>query len=383
VSAQTNLQWTAVWGCSPSISRIAPARYARNITLRYAVRTLLDGSRIRLRLNNYGSQEEAVITRVTIAPCHENGEWKSETALTVTFGGEECCRMGGGGFILSDPVDLPVCRGDDLAVSLYLGEMIPLASGTEISGVLTRLWFSEGDASLCAQMPPVHTMSAETCFFLDTVEVLADARSRALVCFGDSITAQGWPDQLALRLAKEERMDLSVVRRGIGGSRVFHAYQNVAHRCYGPDGFDRFEREIAAAGADRVVVLHGINDLMHPNGTPFRPWSDLPTEQEMIEGLRFYIRKAHEHGMKICLGTCVTFKGWHTWNEERERRRQAVNEWIRTQKEADCVADFDAATRSAEDPQMRDPACDSGDHVHPSTEGARRMAACVPESFLL
>ena len=381
--AQMNLQWAAVWGCSPSISRIAPARYAKDITLRCAVRTLLDGSRIRLRLNNYGANEEAVITRVTVAPCDEKGVWKTDAALTLTFDGREKCVMPAGGSALSDPVDMILSRGDDVAVSLYLGEFAPLATGTEISGPLTRQWFCEGDGSLCAEMPLVHTMHTETCFFLDTVEVLTDASNRGIVCFGDSITAQSWPDQLALRLTEENRTGLSVVRRGIGGSRVFHAYPNVQHRCYGPDGFARFEREINVPAADRVVVLHGINDLMHPNGTTFRPWSDFPTAEEMIDGLRFYIRKAHEQGKKICLGTIMTFKGWQTWNEEREARRQAVNAWIRTQTESDAVADFDAATRSAEDPQMRDSACDCGDHVHPSLEGARRMAQCVPETFLL
>ena len=72
-----------------------------------------------------------------------------------------------------------------------------------------------------------------------------------------------------------------------------------------------------------------------------------------------------------------------TWNEDREARRQAVNEWIRTQREADAFVDFDAAIRDANDPQMRDPACDCGDHVHPSLEGARRMAMSVPEDFLM
>lgn len=380
--AQQSLHWVAVWGCSPSISRIAPARYARNITLRYAIRTLLGGSRIRLKLNNLGADEESCITRATIAPCYPDGTWKTDTPLTMTFGGQQSCCMKPGGSITSDPMDFTVDPGDDLAVSLYLGEIAPLATGTEISGPLTRQWFCEGDGSLCAQMPSVHTMKMETCFFLDTVEVETDASARAIVCFGDSITAQSWPDQLALRLVDEDRSCLSVVRRGIGGSRVFHAYENVQHRCYGPDGFARFDREIAVPGADRVVVLHGINDLMHPDGGPFRPWSDLPTAREMIEGLRFYIRKAHEAGKKICLGTIMTFKGWHTWNEERECRRQAVNEWIRTQQEADAVADFDMFTRDANDPQMRDPSCDCGDHVHPSLEGARRMAACVPSSFL-
>ena len=39
------------------------------------------------------------------------------------------------------------------------------------------------------------------------------------------------------------------------------------------------------AGADAVLIQHGINDIIHPVGievNPFRPWSDLPTAQGLI-----------------------------------------------------------------------------------------------------
>ena len=44
--------WVAIWGSSPSWVKTTPCRYAKNITLRYTLRALLSGSRVRLHLNN-------------------------------------------------------------------------------------------------------------------------------------------------------------------------------------------------------------------------------------------------------------------------------------------------------------------------------------------
>ena len=219
-------------------------------------------------------------------------------------------------------------------------------------------------------------------YFLTGVDALCREDCHALVCFGDSITAQSWPDYLMLRVLRDGPENLSVIRRGIGGSRVLRSYQHVLIRHYGQKGADRFEREVAAAGADRVIVLHGVNDLIHPDGSLFRPWSDLPTAQELIDGLRYYVQRGHELGLKVYLATILSIKGWHTYNAQREEIRHAVNAWIRTQTEADGVVDFDTVTRETADPDLRRPDCDSGDHLHPSLEGAQRMAESVPAEYL-
>ena len=160
-------------------------------------------------------------------------------------------------------------------------------------------------------------------------------------------------------------------------------FRILQHRHYGLSGHERFEREVTAAGADRVIILHGVNDIIHPQGSEFRPWSDLPTADELIEGLRWYIIKGHELGLKVYLATIMTIKGWTTYIPEREVIRHTVNDWIRTQTEADGVVDFDAATRSAQDPDFREALYDRGDHLHPSLEGAEKMAESVPEAYLL
>lgn len=369
-------KWVAVWGSAPSYTAPNPRRYTKDMTMRYTLRAMLSGSRIRLHLNNLYGKEDVTITRMFVGA-------EGREILPVTFGGETACHMPAGAQITSDEIDFSLIRGQDYFVSFYLADMTLLGCGTNDTGPLCRFSYAEGDFSNVHVMPEFHTATMETAFFLDTIDVLTDDEAaHALVCYGDSITAQAWPDYLMLRVLREEREHLSVIRRGIGGSRVLRQYETLLNRHYGSKGQVRFEREISAAGVDRVVILHGINDIIHPIGSTYRPWSDLPTAEELIEGLRWYVNKAHELGKKVYLATIMPIKGWTTYNEQRNEIRTAVNNWIRTQTEADGVVDFDLANRDPADPLRLTPAFDHGDHLHPSWPGAENMAESVPGAYL-
>jgi len=369
-------KWVAAWGSASSYTVPAPGRYAKNVTLRYTLRALLPGEKIRLHLNNLYGREEAVITRLFVGGAER-------PFVPATFGGETACRLAPGSRVVSDEIDFALARGEDYIVSFYLEGFTPLHTGVNMTGPLCRFTWAEGDYAAQPVMPSLHTTGMDTAFFLDTVDVLTqDEKASVLVCYGDSITAQSWPDYLILRTFREEREHLSVIRRAISGSRVRRQYENLQHRHSGSKGQTRFEREIAADGVDRVIILHGVNDIIHPSGVEFRPWSDLPTAEELIEGLRWYVGKAHELGKKVYLATILPIKGWSTYLPEREAIRTAVNEWIRTQKEADGVVDFAAATQDPADPLQLLPLCDSGDHLHPSLAGAEMMAESVPGAIL-
>lgn len=376
-----DLKWAAAWSSSPAIAPARPARYAKDLTLRFVLRMQLNGDAIRLTLSNLGGTEPVPVEAVCAAPMLDEHTQDVSALRAVTFGGREGCVIPAGGSLQSDAIALETVRNSDLCVSLYIRDYAQLASGTDVTGPLSRFWFAEGNCAKDAQLSVMNRMKHDTVFLLDKVEVRTSDPCEVLACFGDSITAQSWPDFLIQRCLDEDRPNLCVIRRGIGGSRVLRQYENLQHRSYGPHGADRFERELS--GADRVIILHGINDLIHPDGVnPLRPWSDLPTADELIEGLRWYVRKGHEMGMKVYLGTIVTMMGWPSANEYKEGIRQQVNAWIRTQTEADGCVDFDAAIRDPELPSHRAPEYDSGDHVHPSLAGAKAMAACVPAAFL-
>lgn len=372
-------KWVAAWGVATSRTQVQPASYGKDVTFRYVLRSSVAGSALRLHFANMGSDEHVRIDRVTVVNLNSDAE-----SSTVLFDGDEALEMEGRTKAMSDEVKMEIHSGDDIAVSMYIGSLTHLASGVNSTGPLCRASFAEGDQTGLREMPFVHRNNSYGYFhFLTVADVLADESCNALVAFGDSITAQSWPDQLALRLMEEGNDHLTVVRRGIGGNRVLREYTHMQNRHYGPKGVDRFESEILVSGADRVVVLHGVNDIIHPDGeNPCRPWSDLPTAEELINGLREYIATAHRHGMKIYIATITPIKGWSTWIPERDVIRDAVNEWIRTTDEHDGCVDFAKAICNPEDEHCINTPYDSGDHLHPSIEGARCMAANVPAEYL-
>jgi len=370
--------WVAAWGASPnSAAVLSPCMYAKDMTLRYILRTGIAGDAVRLRFSNMAGKEAVFISKITVM--RSDGS----DCCPVLFGGKPELEMDAGGSAISNSVEFAAEPGDDILVSMYLDRMTYMGTGVKCIGPLSRAWFAEGDWCEQAELSVMHSMAMQEFYFLTELDVLTNATSKALVAFGDSITAQSWPDHLVLRLQNEGNHNLSVVRRGIGGSRIFGQYENLEHRRYGRKGFDRFAEEISADGADRVIVLHGINDLLHPgSGHPCRPISDLPDAEKLIDGLRTYIKMAHDKGLKIYLATITPFGGWKSWTPEREMIRQKANDWIRTTDEHDGFIDSAAAL---EDPECRSrmrPECDSGDHVHPSLLGANAIAECIPRKFL-
>ena len=151
-------------------------------------------------------------------------------------------------------------------------------------------------------------------------------------------------------------------------------------------GSNRFHHEVPTDGADTAIIQQGINDIIHPVGEKvniFRPMSDLPTAQELIEGLKAYISQARSYGYKVYVGTLLPMGGWRTDAPFRQELRHAYNHFIRTTELIDGCIDFDQAVRDPENPDWFLPEYDSGDHLHPSAAGYRRMAMEIPSELLL
>ena len=93
----------------------------------------------------------------------------------------------------------------------------------------------------------------------------------------------------------------------MSGTRILRQYDCITYQAYGLKGATRFPIEMNVAGATDVIIQHGINDIIHPVGTdvnPFRPWSDLPTVEEMQQGVEnIYVRPAKAMGLKVWSGT--------------------------------------------------------------------------------
>ena len=96
----------------------------------------------------------------------------------------------------------------------------------------------------------------------------------------------------------------------------------------------------------------------------------------------YYISKARSYGYKVYLGTLLPIEGWRTYAEFRETLRNEFNDWMRTTDLVDGYIDFDKALCDPNNPSAFLPIYDSGDHLHPSKEGYKKMAETVSEYIL-
>jgi lysophospholipase L1-like esterase len=101
----------------------------------------------------------------------------------------------------------------------------------------------------------------------------------------------------------------------------------------------------------------------------------------MIEGFEFYVKKAREHGKKIYFATILPFKGWRTYDEERNEIRKKLNEWIRSTDLIDGYVDFDKVMQDENDPD-KIPAHLTEEGLHPSVQGAKVLAKAFYDKFV-
>lgn len=370
-------KWVSCWGNATSITDRKEAVYARDVTLRYPIRICFDGDRLRLRFSNLTGTEPVTLTRVCVA--RQSGDYQP---LSVLFTGSRQIVIQPGTEVQSDEVPLDVSAGETVEISIYLGEFTQMNAGTLITGPLSKGRYSYGNFTEQQELPQDLTRNTNWFYFLNTVDILTEEKNHALVCYGDSITAQSWPDYLSLRAWNEGYRDVAIIRRAVSGTRILRQYDCITYQAYGLKGATRFPIEMNVSGASAVILQHGINDIIHPVGVevnPFRPWSDLPTCEEMERGVEeIYVSHARQLGLRVWSGTLLPIEGWRTYNEMRDQMRCEFNAWLRQSPLFDGCVDFDQAVCDAGHPAAFAPGFDSGDHLHPSEKAYEAMAQCVP-----
>ena len=372
-----NNHWVSVWGQAVSVAENRPERYAKDITIRYPIHVPFSGSAIRLTFDNYCGTEPITLTRTTV---FYGGKF-----YPVFFGGSRPVTIPAGERITSDPLPVEITAGEIVQVSFYLGDFTLMRSVVYACGSLSEGLYANGDQTENAHISIDNSRKTHLFYFLCNAAVLTDQENRAIVCYGDSITAQDWPDELALRCFREGYHKTAIIRRATSGSRILREYHCLTYESYGLSGDHRFHHEVPTTGGEAVIIQQGINDIIHPVGEQvniFRPMSDLPTVEQLIEGLKGYIAKARSYGYKVYVGTLLPMGGWRTDAPFRQEMRHAYNEFIRTTDLIDGCIDFDAALRDPANPDHFLPVYDSGDHLHPSRAGYERMAMEIPAELL-
>lgn len=376
-----NQHWVGTWTAAPAP---AEAGAISNQTVRMNPRVSIGGDRVRVRISNAYGARPLLVGAAWLGLRDKGPAIVADSHKALTFGTEESATIAAGAFIVSDPVAFELPPLADIAVSVYLPGELTVNSG--ITGRYARQtnYISPPGNFASSSVMPVGSITGEW-FFVSGVDVLASPETGAVVALGDSLTDANistidafcrWPDQLSRRLqARPRGRPMGVMNQGLGGNRILHDIR-------GDSGLRRFDRDVLAQpGVTHVIVMLGTNDLRNRWA---KPEEEVNAEQ-MIAGMKQLSVRAHTRGIKIFGGTLTGFENETflpgAWTPEREKTRQAFNEWVREAGAFDAVIDFDRALRDPERPVSMLPIYDCGDHLHPSDLGYNKMGDAIDLSL--
>ncbi len=370
--------WSRSWMAAPLVSRTAPEKRPdlSDRTLRQVVRISTGGDRIRLRLSNEMSTRPLLLGAVHVALADANGETLSGTDRVVTFNQAQGATIPARAPLLSDPIAMPVKPLARLAISIHLPQGAPDATVHSYSAATG--WTAPGDQTAATSLTDATTLGPRV--IITGVEVENRKPARTIVTLGDSITDgvratpdsdRRWPDLLAERLQRGGMTLTGVANAGISANRLLSEGD-------GYNALARFDSDVLAVpGVSHVVILEGVNDL----GAAARDQQPMLPPAAIIGAYRQMIARAHDRGVQVILATILPYKGAGYWNAAGEASRVAINDWIRTNREADGYVDLAQAIADPADPARMARAYDVGDALHPNDAGFRVMADAIDLSL--
>jgi lysophospholipase L1-like esterase len=385
--------WVVSWGASPSpppdAAQIRKAGLEfNNQTLREIAHLSIGGSAVRVRFSNSFGGQSLAIGSAHLALRTNDSAILPSSDRALTFGGAPGVSIPPDAFVLSDPVKLSVPAESDLAISIFLPH-VTTASGIHYLAQQTS-YVGAGD--LTAAPSIANARAITSWIFLAGVDVSAPLAAAAIAVFGDSrVDGDGstpnansrWPNVLAKRLS-QQGLPRGVLNAGIIGNRILRDAPPVVVQL-GVNALARFDRDaLDQPGVKFIIVLEGIVDIGLP-GTQFAPATEAVSVDDLIAGMKQLIERAHDRGMKVFGATQTPFSGAATipgiFSPEKEARRKALNQWIRSSHAFDAVIDFEKVVLDPANPEKIRPAFDSGDHLHPNDAGYEAMANAIDISL--
>ena len=368
-------QWTGAWATSPQ--REAGPTFADQ-TLRMLVHPTLSGSSMRIRLANTFGDKDVTFSAVGVARAAVSGtaDLVAGTSRKVTFGGRRSVTVKTGTSVFSDPVNLAVAYGQDLAVDVYVTAGGDAAAITGHDAAQGTQFVAAGGHVGDTSAP--FTSTVNSWFWLDGVDVqAAHIVPGSIVALGDSITDGAyttwngnnrWTDDLAARLqALPVYRQFGVLNQGIGGNQVLTDRTDCCGAGTSVSGLQR-ERDdvLLQTGAKYMILADGINDIGYNAAA-----------DALIAGMQELADRAHAAGIRV-IGATITPYGCDSgcFGASQEATRQTVNTWVRTSRAFDGVVDFDAAIRDPQNPSQVLPAYQA-DHLHPNIAGQQAMADSI------
>lgn len=366
-------RWVGTWACAPQpteAANVPPAPGLVGNTLRQMVRVSIGGEQLRLRLSNDYGTSAVSMSSVHLALAKGGGAIDATTDKALSFNGMPGVTIAAAQSVWSDPLDFKLAPLSDVAISIRFSNQT--GDTTSHSGSRTTSFLQSGDAVSSATLSSA--AKVEHWYYITGLDVMADASSGAVVVLGDSITdGRGsttdqnnrWTDILAKQLQSGAATSkVGVLNLGIGGNAVLTGG-------LGPPAVERFSRDVLGqSGARWLIVLEGVNDIGDGKSS---------VTSGLIDAYKSFIAQSKQANLRAFGVPILPVVG--SQYELGESQRKTVNEWIRNGGAYDAVIDLDAAVRDPSNQTRLLASYDSGDHLHPSPAGYKKMGESVDLSL--
>jgi lysophospholipase L1-like esterase len=365
--------WVTAWAASPQPldTKDAAMSAPGGRTLRLIIKPQTDGSAVRIRLSNaFGAGAVVIgastigIAQLAVPDMKIAPALQGQKSLPVLFGGSHTATLPAHGSLVSDPVALPVAEDVPVAVSIFLPERAPVATG-HVVALQTSYLSGPGDFTADTGGDPFAT-HIDWWPLLAGLDVETSKAVNSVYVLGDSLT-----DGIGTQVDKDDRFTDALAKKladASGGTIVING--GIAGSLLLPDDpaespVSRLERDLPL-GATDVILEIGNNDLAQGRKA-----------DELEPALTDFVKAGHARGLRVFLTTITPAIGNNYGTPAAITARNQVDEWMRTTTVpfADGFFDVARAIQSTQQPRI-DPRLDT-DGLHPSALGYQTMADAV------
>ncbi|KAF5861447.1 hypothetical protein ETB97_012926 [Aspergillus alliaceus] len=362
----------------------------QNTTIRQTIRVTQPGDEIRVRLSNAFGLDDLSITKVAVSLSAGQKLGTSivqpNTTKEVAFSDSPDTIIPNGGLVVSDPINLSVKAQDTLTIDIYLQHGQSGGAITSHPGSRTTSWMSFGNWVGRTNFTDSSVNSVDHWYFISAIEALLPPTAHSCALVGDSITdGRGsdtnknnrWPDLLLAKMQQNPKTtSIALLNQAAGGNRILADG-------LGPNVLARLDRDVLAqSGVQYAIVFEGVNDIGVADTDPA---SQEKIGDKLIASYQQIVTRLHAAQIPVFGATITPFgapgnaSNTQPYSDpEREKTRQRINEWIRTNGLFDAVLDFDRVLRDPEAPSRLKSEYNSGDYLHPNAAGYQALADYFP-----
>ena len=411
VTANAASEWVCSWATSIVDSSISLASFSvqdiipSDGTIRIELKVATGGERLRFKFSNEHGAAPVTISEATVGRTLGAGEAsvQRDTFTAITFDENKSVTIPKGETLWSDPVDFRTEALEAISVSLFFENMTYITSAG-LSNARTFMGISSfvgNDPSQCYK-PTIalareinieaSTITYHTTPFLCQVDTSVPAGSKDVAVFiGDSTLVNDTYYYFAEKLVKGGIDNVSIVNQAVIGNKLLSDGTGIVGNLYGKALIDRFERDaLNISGVKYIFVKIGLNDILHQFSKSMGDVVPHYSTDDIIDGYKDLIKRAHAKGIKIYFFTKSPWKGYERaflgqtgdviWNQEMQDMCDELTRWIKKNIYSDGYIDCSPLANPADPYALCPSFTPDGAHLTPIASVA--LADLIPVSFV-